>query len=82
MTIAYVGQLELMNEVPRKKIQFLVHKIIVKFTGIPHNIVNFKILPAVLKEADVTSYSCETETAGITSFKNLWLENHINLKRG
>jgi len=70
-----------MYEVPKKKIQFLVHKIIVKFTGIPRNIVNCKILPAILKEADVTSYSCETGTAGI-SFRNLWLENHINLKRG
>jgi len=63
-----------MHEVPRKKIQFLVHKIIVKFKGIPHNIVNCKILLAILKEAAVTSYSCKTETAGITSFRNLWLQ--------
>jgi hypothetical protein len=71
-----------MNEVPRKKIQFLVHNITVTFTGIPHNTVNCKITLAILKEADVTSYRCETETAGITSFRNLWLENHTNLNRG
>lgn len=71
-----------MNEVSRKKIQFLVHKIIVKFAGIPHNIVNCKILLAILKEADVTSYSCETGTAGITSFRNLRLESYKNLKSG
>lgn len=65
-----------MNEVSRKKNQFLVHKIIVKFTRIPHNIVNCKILLAILKEDDVTSHSCETGTAGITSFRNLWLKNY------
>jgi hypothetical protein len=52
-----------------------VHKVIVEFTGIPYNIENCKILLAILKEADVTSYSCETDKAGITGFRNLWLEN-------
>jgi hypothetical protein len=58
-----------------------VHKIIIKFTGFPYNIVNCNILLAILKEADVTSNSCETETAGITIFRNLWLENYRNLKK-
>jgi len=59
-----------------------VRKIIVKFTRIPNNIVNCKILLAILKEDDVTSHSYETGKAGITSFRNLWLENYRNLKSG